>query len=393
MQNRERSVVTMSYDVAEGPKISMKVLVVFWGTSGAGARYTFRILREIASGMEVENLSSSLSQSNGYISFIQQLGVSTHIVTAEGSHRDIVNLIFKLPFMAMRFLALCLQKRPNILVIPMNFAHASAISMMAVILRIRVIYVMHDAVPHPGDYAPKYQRLSQSLIVRCASRIVMPSFAVAERALADLSTKSTIRFDVSPLHAITERRVAASRTLGLGPVRFLFLGRLLHYKGLKLLGEALQQIGDRDDWRLTIAGNGTESEFVKETFRAFSQVDLSHVRWLEEHDVDRLLVETDIVICPYIEASQSGVIPEAQSYGIPAIVTPVGALPEQVDHGAAGWIARSVTSEAIAEAMSAAIDRRELYAEKSAAALGMLATRPGTSNWTQILTKSLNEKR
>jgi glycosyltransferase involved in cell wall biosynthesis len=366
-----------------------KTLIVFWGTGGAGVRYTYRVSRELAAGLGEANLQVSLSHNNGWIRQTQGLGVGIHLVHANESHRDILISLLKLPLMAARFARLCWQTRPDVLVIPMNFAYASAVAIIAVLMRIKLIYVIHDAMPHPGDYAQTYQRISQWLLVRCASRLVTPSSVVAENALADLPDKLQTMFDVSPLHTMTERRAVEPRALGPGPVRFLFMGRLLRYKGLHLLAQALDRLSSRDDWRLTIAGNGSERDFVEKTFSRYPQVDLSHVRWLEEHEVDQVLAASDVVICPYIEASQSGVVPEAQSLAIPAVVTPVGALVEQIAHGAAGWVARSVAGDAIASAMISVLDQRGDYPAKSMMALEMTSERAGSSNWVEILMRTV----
>ena len=63
----------------------------------------------------------------------------------------------------------------------------------------------------------------------------------------------------------------------------------------------------------------------------------------------------DVLVLPYIEASQSGLIPIARALGTPVVVTPVGGLPEQVIHGASGVVAQRVTPAAVAEAIDLAL--------------------------------------
>ena len=55
-----------------------------------------------------------------------------------------------------------------------------------------------------------------------------------------------------------------------------------------------------------------------------------HIRWIEDDEVASLLVDVDILVVPYIEATQSGVIPLAYALSKPVIATCVGGIPEQV---------------------------------------------------------------
>ena len=54
---------------------------------------------------------------------------------------------------------------------------------------------------------------------------------------------------------------------------------------------------------------------------------------LVDEEVAKLLSSVDLIILPYIEASQSGVIPLAFALGKPVVVTNVGGLKEQVPDG------------------------------------------------------------
>jgi len=54
--------------------------------------------------------------------------------------------------------------------------------------------------------------------------------------------------------------------------------------------------------------------------------------------VAELFQRASIVILPYIDGSQSGVIPQAYAFRKPVVVTKVGSLPEIVDEGITGCI-------------------------------------------------------
>lgn len=64
-----------------------------------------------------------------------------------------------------------------------------------------------------------------------------------------------------------------------------------------------------------------------------------------------LLNDALFAVCPYKDATQSGVIQTAFSMDCPVIGTDVGALPEAIDNGVTGLIVPPCNSEALAHAI------------------------------------------
>ena len=57
------------------------------------------------------------------------------------------------------------------------------------------------------------------------------------------------------------------------------------------------------------------------------------------------------MVLPYIEASQSGIVSLAYTFGKPVVVTNVGSIPEVVDDGQTGIIVPPENAEALAKAL------------------------------------------
>ena len=76
---------------------------------------------------------------------------------------------------------------------------------------------------------------------------------------------------------------------------------------------------------------------------------------LTNSEIENLVSKSNLVVLPYIEASQSGVIAIAHSLSTPVVVTPVGGLVDQVVEGKNGIIAAEVTPKALATAIDAAL--------------------------------------
>ena len=64
-----------------------------------------------------------------------------------------------------------------------------------------------------------------------------------------------------------------------------------------------------------------------------------------------LFQRCSVVVLPYIDASQSGVVSTAYGFKKPVIVTDVGSIPEIVDEGITGFIVPSKNPVALADAI------------------------------------------
>lgn len=245
--------------------------------------------------------------------------------------------------------------KPAFVISTMNSPFASLLVLMLRASGLRILYVAHDAEPHPGDYAVRWQRLSQEIMIRCSERVVTLSRFVENRLRMQRSFGSGALATV-PLGTIVPARYTAHPAMPpSGPVRFLFVGRLLAYKGLPLLYQALTGLRERQDWCLTIAGDGPLASWVEDAFRGWPQVTLE-LRWLSEQRFTSLLDTHHLLLCPYSEASQSGVAARAIASGLPIAATPEGGLTEQVRPVDDRLVADDSTPEAFAALLAEVLD-------------------------------------
>ena len=213
-----------------------------------------------------------------------------------------------------------------------------------------------------------------------------PSCAACRPGRADCATGSPV---VAPIAGVSPVETATPKRASPGePVRFLLLGRMIHYKGLQLLADSVRQLPADGSWTLTVAGQAKADQ--QAAIEALAR-DAPAVRlrsgWLDRSAFVDLIADHHVLLCPYTEASQSGVIPEAMSRATPSIVTPVGALPEQIGGSppAAGLIAADVTAEAFAAAMLSIIRDPGRVEELSRGAVDRLAMTRAADPWPEIL--------
>ncbi len=237
---------------------------------------------------------------------------------------------------------------------------------LARMLKIPGILTVHDATTHPGEPG-FFQDFFQRISIRLAAGVIALSEYVENKLL--LSDKPHVRIPhgILTLPGLNRERKALHQ-----PARLLFLGRIARYKGLDLLWAALQQL-DEHSWAcLTIAGLVIDPDF--EPFQ-HPKVKWRN-EWLPEEEISRLLNQSDILVLPYREASQSGIIPLGIAAAIPMVVTRVGGLPEQLGPEEAVWV--EPDPDSLAKGIRALTENTDIYHRIHLNLLKHVAEEPGT---------------
>ncbi len=147
-------------------------------------------------------------------------------------------------------------------------------------------------------------------------------------------------------------RAEACHKLNLDPTKryLLFFGLIRDYKGLDMLLEAFERVGN-PELRLLVAG-----EFYndKEQYRAaldrLGERVVLHEGFVRDEDVKFYFSVLDALVLPYRTATQSGVTQIAYNFSVPMVVTRVGGLPEIVPDGRVGLVCEP-TIDSIAESL------------------------------------------
>jgi glycosyltransferase involved in cell wall biosynthesis len=224
--------------------------------------------------------------------------------------------------------------------------------------KVPMVLTIHDVVPHLGS-APAPNWL-QKRVARKLRRDAA-AYVVHGRALADeLRTQPWYNGrTVYPIPHLPLRRVQAPEPLPERPT-LLFFGRLEYYKGLDIFIRAVELAAARiPELRAIVAGRGVEATRCRGLVTKPELFD-----WREgfvAHDAVRnTFSEASVIVLPYREASQSGVIPLAFGFGRPVIATAVGGLPEVVENGVNGVLVPVAEPESIAQAIVTMVGDRDL---------------------------------
>lgn len=203
------------------------------------------------------------------------------------------------------------------------------------LLGLQTFLTIHDGILHSGENHPLLQWWEKACI-RMADNLIFLSRFVADETTSKIGFSG--RHCVIPHGILPVGKPLAQHVWRPRP-RLLFLGRIARYKGVDALIEAIEGLPEDSYAQLTVAGM-----IVNEPAQR-GRPDKVHWRigWLEEDEVNELLQEHDILILPYLEASQSGVLTLGIASAIPMICTRVGGLPEQLGEEEAVWVEPSAT--------------------------------------------------
>lgn len=218
-----------------------------------------------------------------------------------------------------------------------------------------VLVTVHDVLKHPGDTKTlKIPYVASDLFQRLASRLV-----VHGQSIKDLLVERTKRppgdLDIVPhpallRYAVVARREALPPRSTDGRFRLLFFGRVMTYKGLPHLLDAFEMLSSNDrTLELTIAGRGPGYDEV-DTRLDSPRINV-HRGFVEEADVARMFLQADLVVLPYIEASQSGILAMAAAFGRAVLVTDIGELGDITSRTGMGMIVPPADGEALAKAI------------------------------------------
>ncbi len=300
----------------------MRVLVWQWGRFGAGPR----VAVELAEGLLAAGSANvSLSLASGAEILADQgvwaaLTVPTYRSPAGVAFRFLASPLMR-PELARRVASF----RPDVAICAMPALLDGEMASVLRRLGVPFAVVIHDADLHPGDGVPLQMRIQRRLM-RQASALIALSSHVETRLREQLgaSAPPLLRARLPPFRFDVPETTARAHG---GPLRLLSFGRLLPYKGLDLLADALALLGARADLAVRVVGQGPESPELAR-LRTLPNVSVEN-RWVPEAEVGRLLAWSDALVLPYREASQSGVAAAAISARRQVVATRVGGLAEQ----------------------------------------------------------------
>jgi glycosyltransferase involved in cell wall biosynthesis len=220
--------------------------------------------------------------------------------------------------------------------------------------RTRVVAICDNVIPHerrPGD------RLLTRYAFAPVDAFIVQSDAV-ERDLLSFVPQATYRNVPHPVYEIfgeASSKNDARRKLGIRDERVaLFFGYVRAYKGLHVLIDAMKLVKKSLSVKLFVVG-----EFYDDVRRYRDHLVEAGVSdvvevvpdYVPNESVSEYFSAADVVILPYLSATQSGIAQIAYNFQKPVIATRVGGLAEVVVENVSGLLVPSNDPPALAAAI------------------------------------------
>jgi glycosyltransferase involved in cell wall biosynthesis len=324
---------------------------------GGIAHYNTSLIRELAKSREVHAVNFKRLYPDFLFPGTTQLDESANPFAVESLRLiDSVN-----PFTWIRAGIHIARWRPDrVLVQWWHPFFAPALFTICLVLKIarrgKVIFICHNVLPHEKSFI---DRVLARVAFSLPDAFLVQSTEDGEKLLG-IRRRALVRVHPHPIYDFfrtgTVTREEARGKIGAGAAPLmLFFGYVRPYKGLRYLIEAMPAIRKRVGAELVVVGEFYEDSApyieLVEKFGLTGAVRFVD-RYVGNEEVETFFVASDLVVLPYLSATQSGIVQVAIAFDRPVVVTAVGGLPEVVSPGRTGFIVPSRNPTAIAEAVS-----------------------------------------
>ena len=214
-----------------------------------------------------------------------------------------------------------------------------------------LVSTIHDALAHPGASTSFIsQAIKNFLVLQLSHQIIVHGKQQAD-ILMDKYHTTKDAINVIPLGGYDlfaafspDQVIPESRTV-------LFFGALRENKGIDiLLRSAPLIINQIPDVLFLIAGSGNcpAVRLMAEQYPNRFEI---HNHFITAAEVHTFFERASLVVLPYTEGSQSGVLPLAYMFSRPVVATRVGSLAEVIEDQKTGFLIEPGDEHALAEAI------------------------------------------
>jgi alpha-maltose-1-phosphate synthase len=211
-----------------------------------------------------------------------------------------------------------------------------------------VISTIHDSKPHKGERFRLLTIFVQIIMESFSSSLIVHGESI-KKDINKIIVKNKEIFIIphGDFSFLNENIISENNAQ---KHEVLFFGRIVDYKGLDYLIEAEKETSKViPDLVITIAGSGDFSKYEQRIkgnnhFRIIN-------KFIPDQEIPILFNRASVVVLPYIDASQSGVISIAYAFRKPVIASNVGSIADIVIDGVTGYLILPRNAKMLSDAL------------------------------------------
>lgn len=290
-------------------------------------------------GTRQEDVSKVAIKPHPSLRIIDSINPFTWITTAkeiENINPDLIGFIWYQPFF--------------------GFSVGTIARMLRKKFRNKILFITENIISHESMFYDKF--LTKYALYSADKFLVLSD--VVEKGIRSMYPGKKVFRSTLPIYdcygfeyTLTKNQAREKLNIPFNKKVVLFFGYIRAYKGLMFLIEAMKKLLEEDDsYFLLIVGEFYESKdkyLEKINELGIDKNTLIVDRYVPNEEVGIYYTATDLVVLPYISATQSGILNIAYGFRKPVVVTNVGGLPELVENGKTGFIVEPQNSLAISE--------------------------------------------
>ena len=361
-----------------------KILILNWGRRSASTLIAYQFIKALKKKFDVHH---SISIQSDFFAETQKINFKYFNVS---TYKNIISFPFKtILFYFFRYRIINYIKKNNInyVIYPMFHVWNALIIKKLKKCNITNILCVHDSKLHPGEFSI-YVHFALKYSIRQTDYAIAFSNEINNQLIKfeNFSSNKIFKIDLPSFTSI--EKIGNIKKLNNQFMRVLFFGRIVDYKGLDIFLEAVIKIQNKINIEATIAGKGNINNYKKLISKVKNIKIMNH--WLSEKEIINLFDKTNLCILPYVESSQSGIVPYAFMTATPILASNVGGLKEQISNYSNGIIAEP-NSEEFSKCIVNLYQKKKLYFLLSKGAISTFKEKYSFLNFEKNLSQIISK--
>jgi glycosyltransferase involved in cell wall biosynthesis len=227
------------------------------------------------------------------------------------------------------------------------------------------IFTIHDVKLHSGEEGGKLNVAEAYVrwLIKSKYQIILQNKADYLEVLKTFPDKKN-KISLIPFKTLSIFRCFFNEEAKSEKSDLLFFGRMSPYKGLKYLVDAVELVKKKiPDIKVLVAGGGDIKNDLPE--EKISDNYIIHNRYITNEEMAGYIENTKIVVCPYTDATQSGVAMTSFAFGKPVIASAVGGFTDVIEDGKTGFLIPTANPEKLADSIITLLSDRKKINEMS----------------------------